>query len=156
MESQERNPITWQRLNSIIKDTDNQTLKEHVILPSLIFSSELNERFQKLLIKNGKIKENQQLSTTQQMQLVHNWSQSPSKINYGQLRSALIDSLADKNACGKMHSEILSSLNDSEKYAQFITGENYNLSLLFLNFFVACSERKGKYCEEVVFTPFNE
>ena len=156
MESQERNPITWQRLNSIIKDTDNQTLKEHVILPSLIFSSELNERLQKLLIKNGKIKENQQLSTKQQMQLVHNWSQSPSKINYGQLRSALIDSLADKNACGKMHSEILSSLNDSEKYAQFITGENYDLSLLFLNFFVACSERKGKYCEEVVFTPFNE
>lgn len=156
MESQKNISITWKKLNSIIKDTNNQTLKEHIILPSLIFSSELNERLRKLWIRNGKIEEKQQLSTKQQMQLVHNWSQSPSKINYGNLHSDLIDSLGDKNACSKMHSEILSSLNDTEKCAQFIAGESYDLSLLFLNLFVECSERKGKYCEDVFFTPFNE
>lgn len=156
MELRKNIPITWQKLNSIIKDTDNQTLKEHMILPSLIFSSELSKGLQNILIRNGEIEEGQQLSTKQQMQLVHNWSQSPSKIKYGKLHSVLIDSLGDKDACSKMHSEILSSLNDANKCAQFIAGESYDLSLLFLNLFVACSERKGKLCEDVFFTPFNE
>lgn len=156
MESQKNIPITWQKLNSIIKETDNQTLKEHMILPSLIFSAEISKRCQNILIKNGKIGADQQLSTRQKMRLVHGWSQSPSRINYDNLHSDLIDSLGDKNACGKMHSKILESLNDADKCAQFIAGKNYDLSLLFLNFFVACSERKGKLCENVVFTPFSE
>lgn len=148
--------ITWQNLNSIIKDSDTQTLKEHIILPSLIFSDELSKKRKKLLIKKGKIRADQQLSTSQQMQLVRGWSQSPSKINYDNLHSDLVDSLSNKNVCGKMHLKILESLNDADGYAQFITGKNYDLSLLFLNFFVACTERKGKHPENIVFTPFNE
>ena len=74
MESRKIIPITWKTLNSIIKDTDNQTLKEHMILPSLAFSAEISERYQNILKKKGKLGTDQQLSAGQHILLVRAWS----------------------------------------------------------------------------------
>jgi len=156
MESPKYTSITWQKLNSIIGATDNQKLKEHMILPSLILSEEISQGVKKKLIKAGKIKENQSLNTNQKIQLVHTWSQPPAKSNYSEIHSDVINSLANRNICCDIHYQIVEALRDTDKCTKFITGENYDLSLQFLDLFVACSERKGKQPENIVFTSFDE
>lgn len=156
MENQKNIPITWHELNSIIRYADDQVLKEHIILPSLIFSAEISRELHKNSENRLKKRENQPPSTTK---LVHIWSQSPQKINYGILHSELIDSLSDRELCSKKHSEIITALNNPEQCAQFFAGKNYNLSLLFLDFFVACSKRKRKLSDNKyheILSPFDE
>lgn len=150
MESTETNTmaITWESLNSIIEDNDRE-LVDHIILPSLVFSQELTEKFRnpfrRALIAKQKIKEKQALSPNQEIQLVHLWSQKLKDIDYSKLSSNTIDSLDHKKECGEMHRQIVESLQDEETLMQFISGDNYELSLMFLDFFVYSSINRGIY-----------
>lgn len=150
MESMETSAmtITWESLNSIIGD-ENKKLVDHIILPSLVFSQELTEKFKnpfrRVLIEKKKLEKKQALSPSQEIQLVHLWSQKLKDIDYSKLSSNIIDSLDKQKECGELHRQIVEFLQAEDALNQFISGNNYELSLKFLDFFVSGSISQGIY-----------